>query len=133
MGAQQVKAQVPGPGAVTPLIAITANGRPIETVNKVDNVLSVIPVERLLEYVVKNVPAEVILSALEAIDQGAQLSRKELMQYKKEQAVKLYMRKNVTQQQAGQAFGITGSTVGRELKKKRDDYRNRTGFIRHPG
>lgn len=150
---QQVTTQQSGeqaPGAVTPLVAITANGRPIEKVNKVDNVLSVIPVERLLEYVVKNVPAEVILSAVEAgsnpasksvalgqIDLGqhylGQLSRKELMQYKKDQAVKLYMSKNVTQQQAGQAFGISGITVSKELKKKRDEYRNRAGLIRRPG
>lgn len=134
---QQLKTQIPG--AVTPLVAITANGRPIEKVNKVDNVLSVIPVERLLEYVVKNVPAEVILSAVEAGSNPAsktvalgQLSRKELMQYKKDQAVKLYMSKNVTQQQAGKVFGISGITVSKELKKKRDDYRNRAGLIRHP-
>ena len=63
MGARDVGAQVKVT-QVTHLVAITANGRPIETVNKVDEVLSVIPVGRLLEYVVKNVPTEAILTAV---------------------------------------------------------------------
>lgn len=152
---------------VQQLVVITGNHRP-GTVNKVDDVLKAIPKARLLEYIVKNVPTEDILTALEAgnpwgpnagnspkADQGPQqgqvtqpkpleqkdleqpdpekMGRKELLQYKKDQAVKLYMTApGMTLEKAGEAFGLSASTVGRELKRKRDEYR-RAWLIRHPG
>lgn len=149
---------------VQQVVVIAGNNRP-GTFNKVDDVLKAIPAERLLEYVVKNVPTEDILTALEADNPwkntawnssntrnsnspnlapstqknlGTQpdlgkMSYKELMQYKKDQAVKLYMTApGMTLEKAGQAFGLAGATVGRELKRKRDEYR-RAWLIRHPG